>query len=85
MYIFIAIINAVAFILFCIDKLLAVLNKRRISERTLLIFAFCFGAFGAVCAMFLTRHKIRKYSFCVPVYLMLILQIAVIMFHLVYN
>lgn len=54
--------NVCALALFAWDKLMARLDRRRISERALLSFTFL-GCLGAWTAMWLFRHKTRKSSF----------------------
>ncbi len=54
------VLNGFTFVLFALDKLLAVLDLWRIRERTLLLFAWLGGSLGALVAMGLTRHKINR-------------------------
>ncbi len=68
--------NILTFIMYAYDKHLATYNKFRIPEAVLLLFAFLGGAFGALCAMLLFRHKTRKPLFYITVPIFLILQIA---------
>lgn len=56
-------LNILTFILFGVDKQLALKNKRRIRENTLHTFSFLGGFVGAFWAMFIFRHKIKKLSF----------------------
>ena len=80
-YICITVLMSVtAFLLYGIDKLIAVLNSkttsrniRRIPEKTLLTLSFLGGSLGALCGMILFRHKIRKQKFLisVPIFLLL--------------
>lgn len=56
-------INCVTFLAYAIDKLLAVWHWRRISERCLLTFTLLCGGVGALLAMIICRHKIRKFRF----------------------
>lgn len=55
--------NFVTFLLMGIDKFLAVKNMRRISEQTLLTFAFVMGGGGSLLGSILFRHKTRKWKF----------------------
>ncbi len=55
--------NGVAFVLMVIDKQCAEAGARRISESTLLFWAFVGGAFGAFAASRVVRHKTRKQPF----------------------
>jgi uncharacterized membrane protein YsdA (DUF1294 family) len=54
--------NALAFLAFGWDKLLARSGRRRVRERTLLWLTLA-GCVGAWCGMLLLRHKTRKASF----------------------
>ena len=65
-------INIFVFLLYGWDKHLAVYHKFRIPEWLLLFFTVLGGSFGALCAMFLFRHKTRHPMFliCVPVFLL---------------
>ena len=65
--------NAVAFLVFGIDKWKAVKGRWRIPEKTLLLFAAAGGSPG----MFVFHHKIRKPLFYLGVPLILLLQIGV--------
>ena len=55
--------NLIAFTLMILDKQFAESGRRRISESTLLFWAFLGGAFGTVAAARLVRHKTRKQPF----------------------
>ena len=70
--------NAVAFVLMVIDKQCAEKGARRISESTLLLWAFLGGAFGTVLAARLVRHKTRKQPFATWMLIWLWLQIILI-------
>lgn len=56
-------LSALAFALYGWDKVLAKLHRRRIPETALLCCALLGGSAGALLAMVLFRHKIRKPSF----------------------
>lgn len=73
-------VNLTAFILFFIDKRRAIRDRWRISERTLLLTAFCGGSAGALFAMYRFHHKTRKAKFSVTVPLLLILHILLLCF-----
>lgn len=57
------IFNFITFVTFGIDKLLARMNRRRISEKSLLIMAIAGGSVGAVFAQKLFRHKTLKFRY----------------------
>lgn len=52
-----------AFILYAADKVKAKRGARRIPERVLLALSFLGGAAGGYAAMFVCRHKTRKWYF----------------------
>lgn len=74
-------INLAVFAFYGIDKAKAVRNEWRISEKSLMIAAL-FGAPGALLAMFVFRHKIRKPKFYIGVPLIIIAEIilAIVIF-----
>ena len=76
-----ALINLAVFAFYGIDKAKAVRNEWRISEKSLMIAAL-FGAPGALFAMFVFRHKIKKPKFYIGVPLILIAEIilAIVLF-----
>lgn len=75
--IYLAVINAVTFLLYGIDKLKAKKNAWRIKESTLLLAALIGGSVGALAGMYTFRHKTKHLKFKIGVPLILILQIAV--------
>jgi uncharacterized membrane protein YsdA (DUF1294 family) len=58
-----ALINLATFMLFGFDKLRAEAGSRRISEGTLLTWAFFGGSIGAYAGRAVFRHKTRKQPF----------------------
>ena len=70
--------NLIVFFMYGIDKGKAKRNKRRISEKTLILSAAIFGAVGALIGMSVFRHKTNHKKFTLGVPLLLILNIAVI-------
>lgn len=50
-------VNLFSFLLFGLDKLLALLHRRRIPEATLLTLSFLGGSVGAMLGMTLFHHK----------------------------
>ncbi len=71
-------INFMAFLVYGIDKLKAILNNkhiRRIPEKQLHLLALVGGSLGAILSMFLFRHKIKKLSFMVKYFLIILFQI----------
>ena len=56
-------INAISFISYALDKLVAMTKSQRISERALLILALVGGFVGACMSMIIFRHKIKDITF----------------------
>ena len=70
------VVNVCVFTLYGLDKLKAVRNEWRIPEKTLIGLAVL-GAPGALLAMFVFRHKIRKPKFYIGVPLILIAELII--------
>ena len=79
LFIYLAIINAISFLLMLVDKYKAKKNLWRIPERTLMGFAAIGGSLGALAGMYLVRHKTKhlKFTVVIPVILFLHVLIAV--------
>ena len=75
-YLYLILVNAVAFILYGLDKSYAKKKKWRIPEANLIGIALLFGAVGAYLGMKLFRHKTKHIKFTFTVPFLLILQIA---------
>lgn len=69
-------INLVAFGTYAFDKAIAGKGLARIPERLLLTLALVGGSIGAILAMLIFRHKIRKRSFMIRYYLTLAFQVV---------
>ena len=76
--VFYIIMNLVTFILYGADKSKAKKGKWRIPEKTLLLFAACFGGLGAFLGMKVFRHKTKHTSFRILVPVCMILQFILI-------
>ena len=76
--IYLVAVNVVTFFLYGIDKWKAKRSKWRIPEATLLGMAVIGGSIGAWLGMRVWRHKTmhKKFQFCIPV--IILLQIALI-------
>ena len=57
------VLSFVTLIIYVVDKVKAVRGGWRISEKTLLFCSFLGGAVGGYLAMYLARHKVRKWYF----------------------
>ena len=75
-YAVLIVINVAAFAMYGIDKKRAIADEWRIPEATLLTFAACCGAVGALFGMYTFRHKTRKPKFAYGVPLMLAVHLA---------
>lgn len=73
---YLLIINALAFLLMLADKRMAQKNLWRIPESTLLTAAAFGGSIGALAGMYTFRHKTKHLKFTLGVPLILIVQIA---------
>ena len=74
------ILNLVSFGLMGFDKHRAKAEKWRVPEKTLFIAAICFGALGGVLGMTVFHHKTRHWYFRLFFPLLLVLQIALLVF-----
>ena len=76
----VAAMNVVAFILMGVDKVKAKLDKRRIPEKVLFLFAILFGAIGGTIGMYSFRHKTRHWYFAIFFPALAILQFALLVY-----
>lgn len=67
------VINLLTFLLYGLDKYKAIRQEWRIPERALLLMTFVGGAFGALSAMRIFRHKTRKgrFKLMIPLFCLL--------------
>lgn len=70
--------NIATFLIMGFDKFLAKANKRRISEKTLLLTAFFMGGFGSWCGSKVFRHKTQKTKFKILLPVSILVNIAAI-------
>ena len=76
--VFYALMTIVTFVLYGVDKSKAKKGKWRIPEKTLLLFAACFGGLGAFLGMKIFRHKTKHTSFKILVPTFMIIQFILI-------
>ena len=76
--IYLAIINALSFLLMLIDKQKARKKRWRIPERTLQGVSAIGGSLGGLLGMYLFRHKTLHKQFSIGIPLMLICQIMIL-------
>ena len=77
LFIYLAIINAISFLLMLVDKYKAKKNLWRIPERTLMGFAAIGGSIGALAGMYLVRHKTKHLKFTVGIPALLFCHILI--------
>ena len=79
LYIYLAIINAISFILMLVDKYKARKNLWRIPEATMMGFAAAGGSIGTLAGMYLVRHKTKhlKFTVGIPIFLFVHIVIAI--------
>lgn len=70
-----------AFLVMTIDKIQAIQGGRRLSERSLYTMALLGGSLGVILGIYVLHHKSRKTSFKIIVFLLTLLQIALV-YHL---
>ena len=76
----VAAMNVIAFVLMGVDKIKAKMDKRRIPEKVLFLFAILFGAIGGTIGMYSFRHKTKHWYFAVFFPALAILQFAVLVY-----
>ncbi len=76
-------LNLSSFVMMGIDKRRAINDKHRVSERMLLLYAAPFAALGAYAGMKIFRHKIRNPKFYIGVPVMLLMQVAIMVWFFV--
>jgi uncharacterized membrane protein YsdA (DUF1294 family) len=78
LFYFFMILNSLTFLITAYDKRLAVKNKKRISEKTLLSFVVFGGTIGAALAMTIFRHKTSKKAYLLKFMGILFFQILLL-------
>lgn len=77
-FIYLVIINLIAFLLMAMDKSRARKHQWRIPEKTLFLSAILGGSIGAIAGMYTFHHKTRHWHFVIGMPAILIVQIALI-------
>lgn len=78
-FIYLVIINLIAFLLMAMDKSRARKHQWRIPEKTLFLSAILGGSIGAIAGMYTFHHKTKHWYFVIGMPAILIVQIALIM------
>jgi len=78
-------VNALSFVFYSCDKFYACHHKQRISEKTLLNLSIPYASFGALMAMLLFNHKIKKGRFMFWFWCVILLQIILPLFWMWYK
>lgn len=79
-----AVFNIVTFAVYGYDKKCAIKNKRRISEKQLIVMGLCFGGIGAFLGMQIFRHKTKHIKFQILIPLFMVVQIVVCIMLVIY-
>lgn len=61
--IYVAILSAITFIVYAVDKILAMSDAWRVPEKVLLGLSLVGGAIGGLVAMLIVRHKTKHWYF----------------------
>ena len=77
-FIYLVIINLIAFLLMAMDKSRARKHQWRIPEKTLFLLAILGGSIGAIAGMYTFHHKTKHWYFVIGMPAILIVQIALI-------
>lgn len=82
---YIVLVNVLAFLAYAIDKFQARRDKHRISENWLHLLALAGGSPGALAGQNVFRHKTAKKSFLFVYWLIVIFQILIVGYILIYK
>ncbi|MDO4976418.1 MAG: DUF1294 domain-containing protein [Eubacteriales bacterium] len=78
--IYLLIVNLLGILVMGIDKSRAKHHEWRIPEKTLFLVSLIGGSVGTLCGMYLFRHKTRHWYFVIGMPLILIIQIAMVIY-----
>lgn len=78
LWIYLLIINVIAFLVMGWDKRAAIKHNQRIPEKTLFILALIGGSLGSTAAMICFHHKNRKPKFLIGFPVIFVLQIILL-------
>lgn len=77
-YIYLGVVNLLAFLLSAYDKRAAIRKRQRIPEKTLFLWAVLGGSVGLYLSMLIFRHKTKHLSFMLGIPLIFIIQLILI-------
>ena len=77
--IYLAVMNILGFALMGTDKSRARNGKWRIRERTLFLFSLLGGSIGTLTGMYVFRHKTKHWYFVIGMPLILVAQLALVL------
>lgn len=80
LFVYLLIINALAFALMLIDKRKAVKGRWRIPEKVLLGAAIAGGSLGCLSGMYAARHKTKHLQFSIGVPVVFTIQAIILVF-----
>ena len=83
--IYLVVINIIGFLAMFIDKQKAKRGSWRIPEKSLFIITFLGGGVGTISGMYLFRHKTRKIYFTVGFPVILISEIALVVYWILHS
>ena len=78
MFIYLLLINILAFCTTSLDKLFAIKRKWRIPEKVMILISLLGGAMGNLLAFISFRHKIRKHRLFYTIILLTFLQLIIL-------
>ncbi|MDQ0208074.1 DUF1294 domain-containing protein [Alkalicoccobacillus murimartini] len=78
--VYLTILTIVGFMTMYRDKQLAIKQKRRTPEKTLMLIALLGGSLGSLAGMRMFRHKTKHAKFSVGLPVLLILHISILLF-----
>ena len=81
--IYLLIINLLGFLIMYVDKKRAKKDRWRISEHTLFLFTWLGGGIGTILGMYKFRHKTLKKKFTIGMPIILILEIAFLIYMII--
>lgn len=84
-FIYLVIINVIAFLAMYIDKRKAEKGKWRVEESTLFSLAIIGGSIGAIIGMYKFRHKTQKLRFTIGFPVILITQMVLSVYYIFFH